>query len=211
MRDRCGWDGSQAAKGSKSSTAFRTSRTVTRNQAAAADTNAAAINHPSETARPERFTKATAKKRIQTRHAAPTRISTFGGRAVGLNHRYLPGRSNRAKFLVITRLRKMERKLLRHRDHPAWKMNERAISTGPDTPPFGDLRRLRIRTFSRKPCASAQRSSRGGSDRLVDIGEDVVDVLDANREADEFGRDPGGEELFAVELGVGCGRRMDRQ
>ena len=43
----------------------------------------------------------------------------------------------------------------------------------------------------------------GRFDGLVEIGEDVADVLDADREADEFRGDPGGELFFDGELLVG--------
>ncbi len=47
--------------------------------------------------------------------------------------------------------------------------------------------------------------------RLVEVGEDVIDVFDADREADEFGGDSGGALLFLVELGMSGGGRVDRQ
>tara|TARA_B110000305_G_scaffold87231_1_gene98343 strand:+ start:4018 stop:4563 length:546 start_codon:yes stop_codon:yes gene_type:complete len=46
---------------------------------------------------------------------------------------------------------------------------------------------------------------------LVEVGEDVVDVLDADGEADEFGLDAAGELLFGGELGVSGGGGMDRE
>ena len=47
----------------------------------------------------------------------------------------------------------------------------------------------------------AGRLERG--ERLVDVGEDVVDVFDADGEADEVGGDAGGPELVVGELAVG--------
>ena len=46
---------------------------------------------------------------------------------------------------------------------------------------------------------------------LIEVGEDVVDVLDAYGEADEFGFDASRELLFCGELGVSCGCWMDRE
>src|SRR5690606_28139459 len=46
---------------------------------------------------------------------------------------------------------------------------------------------------------------------LVDILDDVVDVLDADREAHELRRDPARLLLLGRELGVRRGRRMYRQ
>lgn len=44
---------------------------------------------------------------------------------------------------------------------------------------------------------------------LIEIGYNVVDVFDADGEADEFGADAACQLLFSVELGVGGGGRVD--
>ena len=44
---------------------------------------------------------------------------------------------------------------------------------------------------------------------LIEICHDVVDILDANRQTNQFGCDPACGLLFLVELGMGCGRRVD--
>ena len=49
----------------------------------------------------------------------------------------------------------------------------------------------------------------GGGECLVDVGEDVVDVLDADGEAYEFGGDASGGLLFGGELGMGGSGRMN--
>jgi len=46
---------------------------------------------------------------------------------------------------------------------------------------------------------------------LVEVGEDVVDVLDADGEADKFGADATGELLLGGELRMGRGGRVNRQ
>ena len=46
---------------------------------------------------------------------------------------------------------------------------------------------------------------------MVEIGEDVVDVFDADGESDELGRNAGGKQLLLAELRVGGGRRVDRE
>ena len=50
-----------------------------------------------------------------------------------------------------------------------------------------------------------------GSDGLVDVLEDVVDVLDANREPHIARRHTRSQEFFFVELAVGGATRVDRQ
>ena len=47
--------------------------------------------------------------------------------------------------------------------------------------------------------------------RLIQIGQDVVDVLQADAEADQFGRDAAGALLFLVELRMRRGGRVNRQ
>jgi len=47
--------------------------------------------------------------------------------------------------------------------------------------------------------------------RLVEVRDDVVDVLDPDREADEVVRDAGGELLRRGELLVRRGRRVDHE
>ena len=51
----------------------------------------------------------------------------------------------------------------------------------------------------------------GGAEAGVEVGEDVVDRLDAHREAHEVGRDAGGGLLVGDELLVGGGGRVDRE
>ena len=51
----------------------------------------------------------------------------------------------------------------------------------------------------------------GAVEGLREVGEDVVDVLDADREADVAGADAGRELLFRGELAVGRAGRVDRQ
>jgi len=51
----------------------------------------------------------------------------------------------------------------------------------------------------------------GCFDGLVEIGEDVADVFDADAEANEFGSDAGGGLLRGLELLVGGGGGMNHQ
>ncbi len=51
------------------------------------------------------------------------------------------------------------------------------------------------------------RSASGSLEADGDIGEDVVDVLDTDGEADESGSDAGRELFLGGELGVRGGRR----
>ena len=55
--------------------------------------------------------------------------------------------------------------------------------------------------------ASAMR----GLQRLVEIGHDVVHVLDPDRDPDHFGLDPCLQLFRRAQLRVGGGRRMDHQ
>src|SRR3982750_4099121 len=49
----------------------------------------------------------------------------------------------------------------------------------------------------------------GGGEAGVEVGQDVVDRLDAHREAHQVGGDPGGGLLVGHELLMGGGRRVD--
>src|SRR5690606_29878241 len=50
-----------------------------------------------------------------------------------------------------------------------------------------------------------------GSEGLVNVGDDVVDVLDAHRNPHKVLGDAGGGEFFGVELAVGCRGRVAGQ
>src|SRR3990167_10771311 len=50
----------------------------------------------------------------------------------------------------------------------------------------------------------------GGLQRLLQVGEDVVDMLDADRQADQILGHPGLGQLLLVELAVGGGGRVTR-
>lgn len=54
-----------------------------------------------------------------------------------------------------------------------------------------------------------QRSDSDSPQRLIDVGEDVVDVLDADRKADELRGDATGDLLFGAELTVSRAGRMN--
>ena len=58
---------------------------------------------------------------------------------------------------------------------------------------------------------SPPNASRRGLQRLVEVSEDVVDVLEADREAHVVLRHAGRELLFGPELRVGGRRRMNRE
>ena len=48
-----------------------------------------------------------------------------------------------------------------------------------------------------------------GVECLLQIGRNVVDVFDSDRQADEVRCDPASGLLFRSELAVGCGGRVD--
>ena len=58
--------------------------------------------------------------------------------------------------------------------------------------------------------ADGQRAVTRG-ERLVEVGDQVVDVLDADREPDQSSGHAGGHELVGGQLGVGRGGVVDRQ
>src|SRR5450755_3558168 len=69
-------------------------------------------------------------------------------------------------------------------------------------------------SWARQPCYAGAASvdpcsGRRGRERLVDVPEDVVDVLEADRDADHVGLDAGGELLCLVELAMRRRGRMD--
>jgi hypothetical protein len=53
------------------------------------------------------------------------------------------------------------------------------------------------------------RETRCGRQRLIEIRYDVVDMLDADRKADEARRYAGSELILALELRMGGRRRVD--
>src|SRR5690606_4362904 len=64
-------------------------------------------------------------------------------------------------------------------------------------PPLGEFKR-----------AAPAGSDLGSLQRLGEVGKDVVDVLDADRQADQILRYAGLEQLLLVQLAVGGGRRV---
>ena len=59
--------------------------------------------------------------------------------------------------------------------------------------------------------ASPHRRLQGGAQRLVQIGDQVIVVLEPDRQPDEVGRDAGRDLLLRLQLGMGCGCGMNDQ
>src|SRR5512137_1708813 len=60
-------------------------------------------------------------------------------------------------------------------------------------------------------CLRFQRPSTGSGQRLIQVPENIVDLLETNAQADKIGADASADLLFGAQLAVGGGSRMDGQ
>src|SRR5690554_1691372 len=67
-----------------------------------------------------------------------------------------------------------------------------------------------VTTRGRRRSWMTRRSALASSQGLIEVGEDIVDMLDADGEAHHIGGYPGPGELLVVELAVGGGGRDRR-